>query len=99
MLDQVSGDKNEADGNSWISIDSTDNLTYASLTGIMVAGFPTTGAANFTFESSYLDLTCSDGRDVSIDGLSKTLWKDHHAYSSNLFYGTVPTYYGVIGPN
>jgi hypothetical protein len=100
MLEELSGDTSEADGNSWISIDSTDNLTYASLTGIMIAGLPTTGTANFSFESSYLDLTCSNGRDVSTDALNKTLdGKITMHNSSSLFYGPVPTYDGVAGPN
>ena len=40
MMDELSRDTSEADDNLWISVDSTDNLTYASLIGIMIAGLP-----------------------------------------------------------
>jgi hypothetical protein len=100
MLDTLSGDKAQADSNPWINTDSTQNLAYASLTGIIFAGLPTEGTANFTFESSYLDLSCTDGSDVNVDSLNLTLdGKLTLHNSSHLFSGSVPTYYGVQAPN
>ena len=101
MLDALSGDKDGADGNPWINVNSTRSLNYASLSGIMVAGLPTEGTTKFTFESSYLDLNCSDGRDVRTDLLNKTLAGKltFHTNTSELFLGAVPTYDGVQAPN
>jgi hypothetical protein len=84
LLDELSSD--ESSSNPWITINYTPNTTYASLTGLMIAGLPSEGISNFTLETQYLDLVCSDGSQVPQDTLNATLeGKITYHNSSNLF--------------
>lgn len=84
LLDELSSDKSRS--NPWITINYTPNTTYASLTGLMIAGLPSEGTSNFTLETQYLDLVCSDGTQVPEGTLNATLeGKITYHNSSNLF--------------
>jgi hypothetical protein len=61
MLDALSPEAIIAEHNPWISVNHTDNVTYSSLIGYMLAGVPSGGKSNFSMESSYLNMACSDG--------------------------------------
>lgn len=71
LLDALSSD--ESSSNPWVTVNHTPNTTYASLTGLMIAGLPSEGTSNFTLETQYLDLACSDGSQVPEDALNATL--------------------------
>ncbi len=101
MLDAISQTNTGSMDDSWLVVNQNQSHTYSSLTGLMIAGLPSVGSSNFTIQSSYLDLSCSNGTDVngSTESLNATLdgrLTVHNA--SNLFFGPVPTY-DVDGPN
>lgn len=47
-------------GNPWMSVNQTSQKTWSSLTGLMIQQLPVADTSNFTLESSYLDLSCTN---------------------------------------
>jgi hypothetical protein len=63
MIDELSPWTKGISGNPWIDIDQTSSsLVYSSLSGLNVNGLPKRGEALFTIETSYMQLTCGDGK-------------------------------------
>jgi hypothetical protein len=91
LLDALSSEG--PDHNPWVAIDHSQGVAYASLTGLMIAGLPSEGLSNFTLDTQYLDLACSDETQVQADALNATLdGRITYHNSSDLFLGPVPTY-------
>lgn len=64
MIDQMSPWTPEMSDNPWITVDqSSKNTTYASLSGIIIIGFPSAGKSVFNIETSYIQLQCSNGQE------------------------------------
>lgn len=49
-----------ASSDSWMPVEKIANKTWISLNGLMVQGFPTSGRSNFTIETSYIEVTCTN---------------------------------------
>lgn len=55
----LSTDTDQADAEKWLLVRS-DNVSYSSLLGYLVAGLPTKGSSIFTLESSYFRMRCQN---------------------------------------
>ena len=72
QLDAISfpnGDPN----NAWIQVDEKSNISWVSLSGIMMIDLPATGASTFPIESSYIAASCPDSIRLSTDNLKDRL--------------------------
>lgn len=85
------------DGNSapdkWLKVPDASNVTYSSLTGVMVAGLRPDRSSNLSIQSSYFNLRCSDGAYFAMN-YSVNLTED-----VNGFYGGFADWLGILGYN
>ena len=79
MLDEMSPYHDRLPGNPWIPIENPQNVTWSSLSGLNLAGLSTNGSTDFTIESSYLDLACSDV--VLYNGTNSTSQNGEYNYT------------------
>ena len=83
------------DGNSapdkWLKVQDASNVTYSSLTGVMVTGLPPDRSSNFSIQSSYFNLRCSDGAYFAINS-SVNMTEDLNGYYSGFI-----DWLGVLG--
>lgn len=54
------------DRSTWITVNSSSDRTWVSLSGLMVAGLPALGNSTFIFETAYIEATCADHMQVSV---------------------------------
>lgn len=66
-LDSLSPFTKAAPGNPWISVNQTTQKAWSSLTGLMILQLPVADTSNFTLESSYLDLSCTNSTRIGQD--------------------------------
>lgn len=64
-LQQLSPFTDPIPGNPWVTIDATNNLTWSSLSGLIIQPLPTDGVSTFAIESTYLDFSCPDNDRVA----------------------------------
>lgn len=61
--------------NDWVDIDGNNNISWASLSGVMTPGLPTTGTKDFTIETSFMNVSCPDSIRLPILNLEQRLEK------------------------
>lgn len=66
-LDNLSPFTKAAPGNPWISVNQTTQKAWSSLTGLMIQQLPVADSSNFTLESTYLDLSCTNSTRIGQD--------------------------------
>lgn len=66
-LHDLSPFTNAAPGNPWISFNQTTKKAWSSLTGLMIQQLPVSDRSNFTPESAYLDIACSNSTRIEQD--------------------------------
>lgn len=69
-LENLSPFTKAAPGNPWISVNQTTQKAWSSLTGLMILQLPVADTSNFTLESSYLDLSCTNSTRIRQNYLS-----------------------------
>lgn len=63
-LDNLSPFTEAALGNPWISVNQTTQKAWSPLTGLMILQLPVADTSNFTLESSYLNLSCTNSTPI-----------------------------------
>ena len=67
-LQDLSPFTHPAPGNPWISVNqTTTKKAWSSLTGLMIQQLPGADKSNFTLESAYLDIACSNSTRIDED--------------------------------
>ena len=64
-----------ASGDSWMPVDKIVDKMWMSLNGLMVQGLPANGRSNFTIETSYIEVVCTNVIHLQYNSNSSTIPK------------------------
>jgi hypothetical protein len=90
FLESIPGYDGQSATDKWLNVPGAPNVTYSSLTGIVVAGLPPDRSSNFSIQSSYFNLKCSDGAYFKVNASAAP-------DDVNGFYGGFVDWLGPLG--